>query len=117
MSSLSSHINELLTFLNLFEIKFDKICITESRFSQKICSQARSISLVIMLNMPQQRHLLVGGCLMFISQTLQYIVRKDLQIYFPKQLESVFIEPIISKQAMFCNRYNLQIPQHPKLNI
>ena len=35
ISSLSSHINELVTFLNLLETKFDIICITESRLSQK----------------------------------------------------------------------------------
>ena len=35
MSSLSSHINELVTFSNLLETKFDIICITKSRLSQK----------------------------------------------------------------------------------
>ena len=35
ISLLSSHINELITFLNLLETKFDIICITESRISQK----------------------------------------------------------------------------------
>ena len=34
ISSLSSHINELITFINLRQTKFD-ICITENRLSQK----------------------------------------------------------------------------------
>ena len=50
--SLSSHINVLATFLNLVETKFDITCITESRLSQKIHSQATSISLDIILNIP-----------------------------------------------------------------
>ena len=39
ISSLSSQINELVTFLDLFQIKFEIICITESRLSQKTSHQ------------------------------------------------------------------------------
>ena len=37
----------------------------------------------------------------FISQTLQFKVQKDLQIYFPKELESVFIELFFPNKLSF----------------
>ena len=37
-----------------------------------------------------------GGTLIYISQNLSYKLRKDLQIYCPKELESTFIELLIS---------------------
>ena len=90
ISLLSSHINELITFLNLLETKFDIICITESRISQKN-------PLISNINIPgyniehNPTEASAGGALMFISQTLQYKAQKDLQIYCPKELESVLI--------------------------
>ena len=36
-----------------------------------------------------------GGTLIYISQSLSYKPRKDLQIYCPKELESTFIELLI----------------------
>ena len=38
---------------------------------------------------------------MFISQTLQYKVQKDLQIYCSKELESVFIEFLFPNKPSF----------------
>ena len=99
MSSLSSHINGLLTFLNLFEIKFDKICITESRFLQKTYSQARSISLDIMLNIPQQRPLLVGGGVSDVHIS-------DIAIYSTKRPTDIL--PQITRIS-FYRTYNFQI--------
>ena len=39
-----------------------------------------------------------GGTLIYISQNLSYKLRKDLQIYCPKELESTFIELLISNR-------------------
>ena len=36
-----------------------------------------------------------GGPLIYISENLSYKSRKDLQIYFPKELESTFVELLI----------------------
>ena len=71
--SLSSHINELVTFLNLPETKFDIICITESRLSQKNPLTSNiNIPGYNIEHTPTEDS--AGGALMFISQTLQYKV-------------------------------------------
>ena len=60
ISSLSSHIDEMVTFLNLPETKFDIISLLKVDFHKKIHPQATSIPLDIILNKPQQRPLLMG---------------------------------------------------------
>ena len=75
---LSSHINELPTFLNLLETKFDIIFIIESRLSQKN-PQTTNINIPGYNIEHTPTKVSTGGALMFISQTLQYKVRKDLQ--------------------------------------
>ena len=37
----------------------------------------------------------VGGTLMYISNDISYVLQNDLQIYSPKELESIFIEILI----------------------
>ena len=55
---------------------------------------------------------------MFISQTLQHKVRKDLQIYCFKELESVFIEHILSNKPGFVGTiYKHPTMQNYELNI
>ena len=87
--------NELVTFLNLLDTKFDIIFITESRLSQKIPLTSN----INIEDTPTEAS--AGGALMFISQTLQYKVRKDLQIYWPKELESIFIELLFPDKPSF----------------
>ena len=66
ISSLFSHINELATFLNLLETKFDIICITESRPSQKNPLTSNfNISGYNIEHTPREAS--VSGALMFIS--------------------------------------------------
>ena len=116
--SLSSHINELVTFLNLLETKFDIICITESRLSQKN-------PLTSNINIPGYNiehtptEASAGGALMFISQTLQYKVRKDLQIYCPKGLESAFPALLFPNKPSFVigTIYKHPTMQNYKFNI
>ena len=90
ISSLSAHINDLKTFLNLVDSKFDIICISESRLSLKH-PQTTNIELpgYNIEHIPTESA--AGGVLMYISQKLSYQPRKDLHIYSPKELESVFI--------------------------
>ena len=99
ISSLSAHIDDLRTFLNLAHHKFDIICISESRISLKH-PQTTNIDLPD-FNMEQNpTESSAGGTLIYISQSLSYKPRKNLQIYFPKELESIFIELLIpNKQS------------------
>ena len=116
ISLLSSHINDLVTFLNLLEANFNTICISKSKLSQKNSLTSNTdIPGYNIGHTPTEAS--AGGALIFISQTLPYKTRKDLQIYCAKELESVLIELYISKQTKFCNRYNLQTPHPAKLQI
>ena len=73
MLSLSSHFNELVTFLNVLETKFHIICITESRLSQK--TPLTSNIIIPGYNIEHTpTKTSTGGTLMFISYTLQYKV-------------------------------------------
>ena len=86
----STYFDDLRTFLNLAHHKFD-ICISESRISLKH-PQTTNIDLpgFSMEQIPTESS--AGGTLIYISQSLSYKPRKDLQIYCPKGLESTFIE-------------------------
>ena len=118
ISALSSHINKLVTFLNLLETKFDIICLTESRLSQKN-------PLTSNINIPRYNtehtptQASASGALMFISQTLQCKVQKDLQIYCPKEPESVFIELLFPNKPSFVigTIYKHPTMQNYKFNI
>ena len=91
ISSISAHIDDLRTLLNLAHHKYDIICISESRNSLKH-PQTTNIDLPG-FNMEQTpTESSAGGTLIYISQSLSYKPRKDLQIYCPKELESTFIE-------------------------
>ena len=94
ISFISAHIDDLRTFLNLAHHKFDIICISESRISLKH-PQTTNIDLPG-FNMEQTpTESSAGWTLIYISQSLSYKPRKDLQIYCPKELESTFIELLI----------------------
>ena len=94
ISSISAHIDDLRTFLNLAHQKFDIICISESRLSSKY-PQTTNIDLpgFKMERTPTESS--AGGTLIYIFQSLSYKPRKDLQIYCPKELESTFTELLI----------------------
>ena len=94
ISFILPRIDDLRTFLNLAHHKFDIICISESRISLKH-PQTTNIDLPG-FNMEQTpTESSAGGTLIYISQSLSYKPRKDLQIYCPKDLESTFIELLI----------------------
>ena len=91
ISSLASHIHELKLFLSLLKVSFDIICISESRISKHNLP-------TININIPgyNTEHTptesKAGGTLMYISEKISYKICNDLNIYNPKQLESIFIE-------------------------
>ena len=100
ISSLSVHIDDLKNFLSELRIKFDIICISASRLSQKN-PQTTNINLAGYNIEQAQTESSAGGVLLYISQKFSYKPRKDLQIYCPKKLESVFIELTIPNKPNF----------------
>ena len=68
-SSISAHIDDLWTFLNLFNDKFDIICSSESRISTKH-PQTTDLPGFNIEQMPTESS--GGGTLFYISQNLSY---------------------------------------------
>ena len=97
ISSLPLHINELKLFLSFFKCKFDIISISESRIT-------KSNTLTTNIDIPGYNiehtptESKAGGCLLYISDKIPYKLRNDLNVYCPKQLESVFIELLLSNK-------------------
>ena len=54
----------------------------------------------------------VGGTLIYISQSLSYKPRKDLQMYCPKELDSTFIELLIPNRQ---NHLTGVVYKHPSM--
>ena len=77
ISSLSAHIDDLKNFLSELSIKFDIICISESRLSQKNL-QTTNINLTGCNIEQTPRESSAGGVLLYISQKFSYKQRKDL---------------------------------------
>ena len=91
ISSISAHIDDLKTLLNLAHHKFDIISISESRISVKH-PQTTNIDLSGFSMEQTPTEASAGGTLIYISQSLTYKPSKDRQICCPKELESTFIE-------------------------
>ena len=79
ISSISAHIDDLKTFLNHFNHKFD-MCISESRIFVK--HPQKNLYRPTRFNIEQiPTESSAGGTLIYISQNHWYKPRKDLQIY------------------------------------
>ena len=113
ISSLPLHINELKLFLNFFKCKFDIISISESRIT-------KSNTLTTNIDIPGYNiehtptESKAGGCLLYISDKIPYKLRNDLNVYCPKQLESVFIELLLSNKP---SQIIGTIYKHPSMNV
>ena len=101
-----------LTLLAKINVKFNVIGITETRFKK---SSIRNTN--IDLNGYSFEHTPTEanywGALFYVDNSLNHIVRNDLCIYRSKELESVFIEIIISKGKNTIVGY---VYQHPCMN-
>ena len=93
-------IDDLKSFLTELRIKFDIICISESILSQQN-PQTTNINLAGYNIEQTPTESSAGGVLLYISQKFSYKQRKDLQIYCPKELKSVFIELSIPNKPNF----------------
>ena len=113
ISSLPLHINELKLFLNFFKCKFDIISISESRIT-------KSNTLTTNIDIPGYNiehtptESKAGGCLLYISDKILYKLRNDLNVYCPKQLESVFIELLLSNKP---SQIIGTIYKHPSMDV
>ena len=117
ISSLSAHIDDLRTFLTITKIKFDILCISESRLSTKNPITTNiEIAGYNIEQTPTESN--AGGALIYISQNLSYKPRKDLQVYAPKEIESVFIELLLpnNQNYLIGTVYKHPSMQHFKFN-
>ena len=97
ISSLSSQTDDLKLFLSLLTARVD-ICISESRISQNnLPTTNLDIPGCNIEQTPTESS--AGGTIMYISKDICYILRKDLQTYCPKELQSIFIEIIIPNKS------------------
>ena len=96
IASLQYHKNDLDILLDSLKAKFDIIAISETKL-QKGVQPVHDIHLQN-YHKPESTatEASKGGTLLYISTTLNYKPRKDLEIYEPKRIESTFVE-IINK--------------------
>ena len=100
ISSLPFHIDELKTNLSQCKKPFDIIGITETRIKK-----GKNPYIDISLNgynyesTPTESS--AGGVLLYLSTDINYKCRNDLNIYKPKELESVFVETLFSDSDNF----------------
>ena len=94
ISSILKIIDDLRTFHNLVNHKFDIICISKRRISTKH-PQKVFIDLPGFNIKQTPTESSVGGTFICISRNFSYKIRKDLQIHYPNEVESKFIEVLI----------------------
>ena len=97
--SLQFHIEELKIALQLINLKFDFICITESKII-KNCPPKIDIKIKGYQDptgTPTEAE--KGGVLIYIKEGIDFKPREDLNIYRSKELESFFIEASIKKET------------------
>ena len=83
--------HELKLFRSLLKVSFDIICTSESSISKHNLPTINiSIPGYNIEHTPTEST--AGGTLMYITEKISYKMRSDLNIYNPKQLESIFIE-------------------------
>ena len=113
ISSLPLHSNELKFFLSFFKFKFGIISISESRITKSnILATKIDIPGYNIEHTPTESK--AGGCLLYISDKIPYKLRNDLNVYCPKQLESVFIELLLSNKP---SQIIGTIYKHPSMNV
>ena len=99
--SLQLHKDDLDVLLDSLQFKFDIIAISETKL-QKNVNPVHDINLPnyhIPESTPTEAS--KGGTLLYISDTLNYKPRKDLELYEAKKLESTFVE-IINETGKNC---------------
>ena len=97
--SVELHIDEFRLILEMLDFKFDIICFSESKI---IKDMPPKVDITINgyqepLSAPTEST--KGGVLIYVRDGIKFKPRPDLTVYRKKELESVFIEVINSKEA------------------
>ena len=97
IASLQAHIDELKVALKVLDFSFDVIGITESKINSKI---KPTYDITLENYRPEQTPTEgeKGGTVLYISNSLQYKRRPDLEVYVPKTIETTFVELIYPSQ-------------------
>ena len=99
ISSLPFHFEELSTLITEHNLNFDFLGISESRLklNQNPLTSIQLPGYNIEYTPTECNN---GGTLLYIKKGMNYKLRKDLQIYKPKQLKSTFIEVVQNKERI-----------------
>ena len=96
--SLSKNFDQLHALLTKLDIDFDIIGITESRISKTNFSPTNiALANYVIEQTPTESN--AGGALLYINRKHSYKIRKDLKLYKPHKIESVFVEVIMPKRT------------------
>ena len=95
--SLDFHIEELRLALKLINLKFDFVCITESKIIKNV--EPKSNINIEHYHSPvgTPTESSKGGVLIYVKEGIDFKPREDLNIYKTKDLESYFLETINEK--------------------
>ena len=111
--SLSKNFDQLHALLTELDIDFDFIGITESRISKTNFSPTNiALANYVIEQTPTESN--AEGALLYINRKHSYKIRKDLKLYKPHKIESVFVEVIMPKRT---NIIVGCIYRHPDNNI
>ena len=96
--SLSKKFDQLHTLLTELDIDFDFIGTTKSRISKTNFSPTNvALANYLIEQTPTESN--AGGALLYINRKHSYKIRKDLKLYKPHKIESVFVEVIMPKRT------------------
>ena len=109
IASLQFHKNDLDILLDKLKLKFDIIAISESKLIKGV-EPLHDITLPNYHIEHTPTEASKGGTLLYISNKLNYKIRKDLEIYESKKIESTFIEIINTTGKKRYHRLHLQTP-------
>ena len=112
--SITKHIDDFRTFLVRLKNPFDFICISESKIQ-------KGIEPIVDIRIPgfqaperTDTECIKGGVLIYVREGISYKLRKDLLMYKPKELESIFLE-VINKKGP--NDIIGNVYRHPSMNV
>ena len=99
ISSLPFHFEELSTLIREHNLNFDFLGISEYclKLNQNPLTSVQLPGYNIEYTPTECNN---GGTLLYVKKGINYKLRKDLQIYKPKQLESTFIEVVQNKERI-----------------
>ena len=96
--SLSKNFDQLHALLTELDIDFDFIGITESRISKTSFSPTNiALANYVIEQTPTESN--AGGAVLYINRKHSYKIRKDLKLYKPHKIESVFVEVIMPRRT------------------